>query len=220
VAAARERFLPETSGARVAGGTADQRRIVVDDAAVVKATGKALGDWFAVLDERGARSLPHRDIARLLGDEFGVPGWWSQTVTVEYEKHIGRRETGQSQSGAYTASRSRTFPGAPDEVLERWLERLPADAAFDGVAVAGEPAISRTAKWRYWRAKLADGSKVTVTVTAKAGKAGAGGRAGTARDADDADAAGSVLGVGHEKLAGRADAERWKAFWQAYLAEL
>ena len=180
----------------------------MDDAAVTKATGKALGDWFAVLDERGARALPHIDIARILRDEHAVPGWWSQMVTVEYERHIGRRETGQSQGGDYTASRSRTLPGAPDEVLARWLERLRADAAFDGVPFGGEPAVSRTEKWRYWRVKLADGSKVTVTVTAKAGKAGGGGGAA------------SLLGVGHEKLGTKADAERWKAFWSSYVRDL
>lgn len=191
----------------------------MDDAAVVKATGKSLGAWYALLDERGARSLPHSAIARLLRDEHGVPGWWSQMVTVEYEKHIGRRETGQSQSGEYTASRSRTLPGSPDDVLERWLERLPAEAAFDGVPYAGEPAISRTAKWRYWRVKLVDGSKVTVTVTAKAGKAGAAAAAGASGGVGASGGASSVLGVGHEKLAAKADAERWKVYWKAYLGE-
>ncbi len=188
----------------------------MDDAAVTKATGKALGDWFAVLDERGARALAHIDIARILRDEHAVPGWWSQMVTVEYERHIGRRETGQSQSGDYAASRGRTLPGTPDEVLARWLERLPTDAAFDGVPFDGDPAVSRTEKWRYWRVKLTDGSKVTVTVTARAGKEAARAGSGAAGPGE----ASSVLSVGHEKLGTKADAERWKAFWASYVRGL
>jgi hypothetical protein len=53
------------------------------DAAVIKATGRSLPDWLATLDERGARTLPHKEIARLLRDDLGVPSWWSQMVTVE-----------------------------------------------------------------------------------------------------------------------------------------
>jgi hypothetical protein len=177
----------------------------VDDAAVIKATGKALHAWFAILEERGARSLPHADIARLLHDDYGVSGWWSQSVTVAFEKEIGRRETGQRQSGEFTTTVSRTLPGTLDEALDRWLARLPAgdsDAAFDGAAFATEPSISRTEKWRYWRVGLADGSKVTVYISAKP------------------DGEASLLAVESDKLTGKADIDRWKAYWRVYLAEL
>jgi hypothetical protein len=177
----------------------------MDDAPVLKVTGKSLGEWFEILDERGARALSHKEIARLLHEDHGVPGWWCQSVTVEYEKHIGRRETGQRQSGQYTTTASRTLPGTMDEALDRWLARLPAadeGPAFDGVPFAGEPSISRTPKWRYWRVGLADGAKVTVSISAKPG-----GKA-------------ALLAVETDKLAGKADIERWKAYWKAYLAEI
>ena len=177
----------------------------MDDARVMKATGKAWTDWFAILDEREARSLPHQEIARLLREDHGVSGWWSQSVTVEYEKRIGRRETGQRRSGEYTTTVSRTFSGTIDEALDRWLARLSAGAdarAFDGVPFAEEPSISRTEKWRYWRVRLADGSKVTVYISAKPG--------GEA----------SLLAVETGKLADNAAIGRWKAHWKAYLAVL
>ena len=66
----------------------------MDDARVIEATGRPMADWISLLDARDGRALPHKDIARLLHDEFGVPGWWSQMVTVEYERAIGRREVG------------------------------------------------------------------------------------------------------------------------------
>ena len=91
----------------------------------MNATGRALGDWFAILDGHGGRELPHRDIARLLQDEYDVPGRWSQNVAVEYEKHIGRRETGQTQAGDYEAAVTRTLPGDMDAALSRWVEGLP-----------------------------------------------------------------------------------------------
>ena len=140
-----------------------------------------------------------------------MPGWWSQNVTVEYEKHIGRRETGQTQSGEYEGTATRTLPGTMDEVLDRWIARLPDDpaaAGFDGVGLAGDPSVSRTEKWRYWRATLADGSRVTVTISDKPG--------GAAKAAGPA----STLAVTSSKLRTREESARWKSYWRAYLAEL
>ena len=151
----------------------------MDDAKILAATGKALEDWCAILDERGARDLPHRDIARLLQGDYGVPGWWSQSVTVEYEKRIGRREAGQRQSGEYEANATRTLPVTMDAALDSWLARLPGagpQSAFDGVAFAGEPSTSRTDKRRYWRVALDDGSRVTVYFSAKPDGTGRPGR--------------------------------------------
>lgn len=183
----------------------------MDDTPVMRATGRELHEWFAILDGREARDLPHKDIARLLSSEYGVPGWWSQNVTVEYEKHIGRRETGQTQSGGYEGTATRTLAGTMDAALERWTARLPADlgrAEFDGVAFAGEPAVSRTEKWRYWRVSLADGTRVTVTIGEKpGGPAKAGGPAAT-------------IAVTSGKLTTREASARWKEFWRAYLSEL
>lgn len=174
----------------------------MDDAAVITATGKASDAWFAILEERGARALPHADIARLLHDDYGVPGWWSQMVTVDYERSIGRRETGQRCDGDFTTSASRTLPGTLDEVLDRWLARLDTADGLDGVPFAAEPVVSRTEKWRYWRVQLADGSKVAANISAKAQRASC------------------TLAIEHDKLTGKPEAERWKSFWKAYLAGL
>lgn len=177
----------------------------MDDAPVIKATGKPWDEWFAILDEVDARGLAHTEIARLLHDDHSVPSWWSQSVTVEYEKYIGRREPGQRQNGEYSTTVSRTLPGTMDEALKRWLARLPAgddEAAFDGVPFAEEPSVSRTEKWRYWRVGLADGAKVTVYISAKPrGEA-------------------ALLAVETGRLAGKAGIGRWKAYWKAYLAEI
>jgi hypothetical protein len=124
---------------------------------------------------------------------------------VEYEREIGRRQTGQSASGEYRTTVSRTLPGTMDEALDRWIARLAAgdeEAAFDGVPFAAEPTVSRAPKRTYWRVPLADGSRVTVYFSAKPG----------------GDAA--LVSVEAGRLGGTADIARWKAFWKASLAAL
>jgi hypothetical protein len=71
----------------------------VSDAAVKARTGKDWAGWFAVLDKGGAQELAHRQIAELLVARHGLPGWWSQTVTVEYERARGLRARHQSADG-------------------------------------------------------------------------------------------------------------------------
>jgi hypothetical protein len=181
----------------------------VDAARVLEATGRSLGDWFAILDERGANDLTHKDIAKLLTDECGVPGWWSQSVTVEYERHIGRREAGQRQDGSYEVAVTRTVPGAMDDVLARWLARVPApEAGFAGVRFAGAPSTSRTEKRRAWRVTLEDGSRVEVAVSDKP--------VSTSKGAGPA----CLLAVTSSKLAAKSDGDRWKVFWRAYLGDI
>lgn len=62
-----------------------------------RATGRDAAGWVAWLDERGARELPHPDIATLAAAEIRAlrgpledgaktsnPDWWAQHVTVHY----------------------------------------------------------------------------------------------------------------------------------------
>ncbi|WP_433611029.1 hypothetical protein [Prescottella agglutinans] len=54
---------------------------------------------------------------------------------------------------------------------------------------------------RYWRRRLADGTRVVVTISDKPG-----GKAG--------------LAVTHEKLDAREDVDRWRSVWKGVVAEL
>src|SRR5438552_10424761 len=80
----------------------------MSDAAVQKATGRSWRAWVKLLDDAGATSRPHRDIVHSVSS-LGVPDWWSQMVTVGYERIRGLREKGQRRGGGYEASKSRTF---------------------------------------------------------------------------------------------------------------
>ncbi|WP_234992057.1 hypothetical protein [Brachybacterium nesterenkovii] len=166
-------------------------------AAIEAWTGTTFERWVEILDAAGARTMEHRAIARRLGDEHGVEPWWAQGVTVAYEQRIGRRVEGQSCAGTFTANISRTLPGAPEEVLERW-------EAFIAPRLAGlgleNPRTSRTERWLYWRAGGIDGTRVAGTLQVKG---------------DDR----TVLAIGHEKLADADDRAARKAAWTQTMKE-
>jgi uncharacterized protein YndB with AHSA1/START domain len=72
---------------------------------VLEKTGKPLEYWFEVLERFGCRSRGHRESALHLYNEHGVSAWWSQTLTVEYERVNGIRVVGQQSRGFGTNHR-------------------------------------------------------------------------------------------------------------------
>ena len=77
---------------------------------VLKAkTGCTWERWVGVLDYYGADKMAHRDIAALVNKKFKIEGWWSQAVTVGYERIKGLRARGQRRDGSYEANKSRTY---------------------------------------------------------------------------------------------------------------
>lgn len=102
----------------------------VRDEAVKKATGKKWIDWFRILDKEKSKEKSHKEIAQWLYDNFSVSGWWSQMLTVEYEKEKGMRDLYQKPEG-YEISVSKTFAiplkslygnFASDKKRKLWLE--------------------------------------------------------------------------------------------------
>jgi hypothetical protein len=157
------------------------------DDAVRNATGHG---WDA-----GADRMDHKAIALWLQDEHDVPGWWAQSVTVEFERRIGRREPGQTQQGDYQVSVSRTVPSSLDGALDAWTRHVAGADGFDGVRFEREARVSRTAKWRYWRAGLADGSRISIVVGEK----------------DDSRV---VVTASHEKIPDAEAKEKWRGHWK------
>ena len=79
----------------------------MSDIAVKAKTGKNWKDWFAVLDQAGARKMNHQEIVKLVSEKYDVGPWWQQMVTVSYEQARGLREKYQKPAG-YQISVSRT----------------------------------------------------------------------------------------------------------------
>ena len=93
----------------------------ISNDAVVKGTGKGWDEWFEILDKAGASELPHPEIARLLKAKHNTSDWWSQMLTVGYERERGRRELHQ-RMGGYVATLSRTVPLPVDAVYAAWRD--------------------------------------------------------------------------------------------------
>lgn len=167
--------------------------------AIEKATGKSWNDWLAYFEAKNAASLSHKDIARRLFEDGGVTGWWAQSLTVSYEQHIGRRVPGQDCEGEFSVSVSKTLTGDMDAALQWWLDAVDGLEEFSSIAITSGPDVNKTEKWRYWRAGLADGTRVKVNIYEKApGK--------------------SNLSIQHEKLESADQIEHWRAFWKHFLA--
>ncbi|HJR15886.1 MAG TPA: hypothetical protein VJ808_03450 [Gemmatimonadales bacterium] len=62
------------------------------------------------LDRAKAYSWPHGQIATYVREKYRVSSWWSQTVTVGYERIKGLRAIGQRRDGSFEVSKSKTLP--------------------------------------------------------------------------------------------------------------
>ncbi len=93
----------------------------MSDKAVKKATRRDWAAWVKTLDAAKANEKPHREIAEFV-KSLGTPDWWSQGVTVGYERIRGLREKGQRRGGGYEASKSRTFPVPVEKLFEMFAK--------------------------------------------------------------------------------------------------
>jgi hypothetical protein len=84
-------------------------RGAISDAAVIKKTGKDLAHWYGVLDRFGAVEQGHTAAARHLFEEHGVPGWYTQGITVSYERARGVRAVNQRCDGDFEVSASKVM---------------------------------------------------------------------------------------------------------------
>jgi uncharacterized protein YndB with AHSA1/START domain len=169
----------------------------ISDAAIKAKTGCTWERWANALDYAGAHAWPHREIAQYVHDKFKVPDWWSQTVTVGYERIKGLRAIGQRRDGTFEANKSKTF-AAP---LSR-LYRACSDGKTRARWLPGVALTVRTAtRNKSMRITWPDQTPVQLGFMGK----------GTGK---------SQMAVQHGKLADAAAATKMKAFWQERLQAL
>jgi uncharacterized protein YndB with AHSA1/START domain len=169
----------------------------VSDEAMQRATGKPHGDWFVLLDAWGATARTHTEIATWLRDAEGVPPWWTQSVTVAYERARGMRSRHQMADG-FSVGATRTVAVDPDRAL----------AAFTDAAVRRQWLPDADMRQRPTKASLSvrfdwpePPSRIVVTMVPKgAGK--------------------TTVGVSHEQLPDAKVAERLKVAWRGWLGAL
>src|SRR5688500_2390030 len=66
-----------------------ERLAGIKDATIQARTGCTWERWVWVLDEAGAREWSHRAIAEHVRQHYKTPMWWTQAVTVGYERIRG-----------------------------------------------------------------------------------------------------------------------------------
>ncbi|MCA1665795.1 MAG: hypothetical protein LC659_16255, partial [Myxococcales bacterium] len=159
----------------------------MSDASVKKATGRAWAEWVKLLDAAKAAEKPHREIARYLSS-MGTPGWWSQMVTVGYERIRGLRERGQRRGGQYEVNKSRTFAVDVSKLFDAFAKPRTRAKWLPNVKVR----TSRANKTM--RLDMADGTRVVVGFLSKGAKK-------------------SAVAVQHSKLADTATAAKTKQWW-------
>jgi uncharacterized protein YndB with AHSA1/START domain len=167
----------------------------LSDASVTKATGRTWAQWVALLDKAKAAEKPHPEIARFVSS-LGTASWWTQMVTVGYERIRGLRERGQRRGGAHEASKSRTFhfpvgtlfdAFANDRRRRKWLP----------VKIVVRSATPKKRMRITWE----DGTVVVLEFMSKG-------------------AAKSVVALAHQKLPDKAAAEAMKKAWSEHFDRL
>jgi len=179
--------------------TVEQLPLATSDGSIRERTGRGWEEWFDLLDQWGAASRTHREIARWVAEQQGVEplAWNVQAVAGSYELARGVRAVGEKPDGfAVTASKTVAVPAerlyeafVDESRRERWLP--------DGKL--GERTATKAKSARFdW----GDGeTRVSVFFEAK----------GEAK---------STVALEHTRLADAQEAERMKAFWRERLTAL
>lgn len=167
------------------------------DETIKAKTGCTWERWVKALDHLGAATMSHREIAALVSEKYKVGNWWTQSVTVGYERIKGLRARGQRRDGTYEATKSRTFNVPVKALFEAWADSRSRAKWLTGAVVKLRTATSPKSV----RLGFDDGTIVAVGFTSK----------GTGK---------SVVAVQHEKLPDRETADRLKTFWSEKLDAL
>ena len=169
----------------------------MSDAVITEKTGRSWKEWVTTLDGHGAAEMAHRDIALLVSGTYKVPGWWTQMLTVGYERIKGLRAVGQRRDGSYEANKSRTYDVPVATLFDAW-----ADAATRRrwLGEAGVKVRTATAP-KSMRLGWPDGTIVAVGFWPK-------------------NKTKSSVSVQHTKLPDSETADRLKQFWADQMAAL
>ncbi|HEY7736552.1 MAG TPA: hypothetical protein VH813_07135 [Candidatus Limnocylindrales bacterium] len=171
--------------------------LMTSEAAMRRATGKGHLEWFRLLDAWGGTSHTHTEIARWLSATHGVPGWWTQNITVNYERARGMRARHQMANG-FSVSVTRTIADDPDRLLEAFTDDRVRRTWLPRTGLRRRPTTAANTARFDWPDPP---SRLVVYVGPKSpGKA--------------------LVSVAHEQLPDAAAAERMKVSWREWLDAL
>jgi hypothetical protein len=167
------------------------------DARIQEKTGHDWAGWVRILDAANAATLKHGEIAAIVNQQHDVDGWWSQTVTVGYERIKGLRARGQRRDGTYEAGKSKTFDVPVTKLFRAFADTRTRNRWLREPGLKLRTAIAPKSARLGW----ADGTIITVLFTAKS-------------------VAKSSIALTHTKLPDKESAERMKKYWDERLTAL
>jgi hypothetical protein len=197
-AAARRHVVADTEAATLRPLPPRVAEPGMSEDAITRGTGRGWDDWFRVLDAWDATSHTHTEIARYVTTELGVDGWWSQSVTVGYERARGMRAMNQRPEW-FEVSVSKTV-GLP---------------AIDAWRAFVEP--SRRTRWLDLKLRMRTGTK-TIGRSARFDVPDEGNRVNVSFT--EKDATRSVVTVTHVRLDDAADVAAHRTAWKTRLERL
>ncbi len=168
----------------------------IGDEAVRAKTGKGWEEWFELLDRAGASKQSHGEIALALSKDHGVPAWWAQTITVEYEWARGLREKHEGPEG-YQVGATRTIAAPVEEVWRAWEDEALRERWLPGGGLSVRTATKPKSARYDWH----EGGRLAVYFV----------ETGTSK---------TRLQVQHERLPDKASAKRAQADWRERLKAL
>jgi hypothetical protein len=197
--AARAHLLKLTPKATPAApAKADYAKLAGKSDAVMKAkTGCTWERWVGALDYAKAYEWSHGEIARYVAEKYQISGWWSQTVTVGYERIKGLRAIGQRMDGSFEASKSKTFAVPVSRLYRAFRDRRTRARWLPNVDLT----VRSATKGKYLGITWPDRTSVAVWFEGK----------GTGK---------SVVSLAHQRLPDKAAATRAKAYWGERFGEL
>ena len=169
----------------------------MSDATIKAKTGCNWERWVWALDRVGAQEWSHREIAAHVREKYRVPGWWTQSVTVGYERIKGLRAIGQRRGGEYGASKSKTFAVPVGRLYRAFRDARTRRRWLGPVKLTVRSAVPEKSMRVTWP----DNTSVELYFVSKG-------------------AAKSQVAVEHRRLADKPSVERMKAYWAEQLAWL
>ena len=169
----------------------------MSDESVRKATGCTWERWVKALDRDQAFQMSHREIAAHIHQKYKTPSWWTQMVTVGYERIRGLRELGQKRSGDYEINKSKTVAVPLGKLYAAFSSSRARARWLAGVKLTVRGATPQ----KRMRLRWGDDTPVEISFAPR-GKAK------------------SQVAVQHGKLPTKSEAERMKAFWAERLEAL
>lgn len=164
------------------------------DDSVREHTGRSWNEWCDLIEAGPADD--HQSAAKWLMAEHDLDGWWSQAVTIGWERITGQRLPGQLTDGTFASNSSKTMPGDA--------------AALRALLIDDEG-----------RADLFLGVDSELRSKPETKVIRLGMEAGTALISLDDKGDGRMrVGVQHTGLADPAARENWADYWKAWLDDL